>query len=94
MLFRSQTPAASVSYIKDIEIASRLKMSGLINNTHLCDETDISCVTESAEFAEQVSSICNIPIVFTSVKRDIAVSMNSNKFDNVYPIDIYTKKYW
>ncbi|HHW30833.1 MAG TPA: hypothetical protein GXX20_04035 [Clostridiaceae bacterium] len=52
--------------IADIEASSRIKVTRLINNTNLLGDTGIKDIIEGHKLVEEVSSILNIPIAFTS----------------------------
>ena len=66
----------------EIESSSRLKITGLINNTNLLNETNSEDIIEGMAILEKASKELAIPIVFTTVM--------ANKFDlkNVLNIDI------
>lgn len=59
----------TLSYIYEIEQASRLKLSGIINNTHYLDQTTIGDVLHGLELAQEVERETQIPIRATCVMQ-------------------------
>ena len=51
----TKTAESAVDYLRLIEGASLLKADAIVNNTHLCGETDVDCVLKGAALAEEVS---------------------------------------
>lgn len=56
----------------EIEAASRLRVTGLISNAHLMDETDESVIVEGAAFAQEVSSVKGQELRFVTAERRLA----------------------
>ena len=55
-----------------IEEASRLKVTGLVSNTHLIDETTAETILEGYRLARAVSMRCGVPIAFVTAMGDLA----------------------
>ena len=87
--YRPLTPdGQSVKEVKDeIEAADRLKFTGIINNSNLGAETDAQCVLNSLAFAEEVSQICGLPIIATSVEESLYNEL-SGKIGNLFPMKL------
>ena len=89
----TKTPEAATMYVKQIENTAGVKVTGLINNTHLFSETEPEDIYRGAELAKKVSQEIGVPLVFSVVKRLLLEEfMNSN--ETVFPIDILLKKPW
>ena len=56
----------------EIEAASSLRVSGLISNSHLMDETDRSVIVEGAEFAREVGQAKGQVLRFVTVEQRLA----------------------
>lgn len=69
----SQTPEDAAGLLKEIETASRLKATGIVNNTHLGVETDLETVLEGLPFAQKTAELCNLPLLY-STAPDFALS--------------------
>ncbi len=80
-----------IQMINQIEGSSGLSVTGLINNTNLLRQTTIEDVLLGEKIVKEVSKDLKIPIVFTSVKEDLA----NNKFaGEVLPLKLYLRKKW
>ncbi|MDD4245140.1 MAG: hypothetical protein PHI62_03090 [Candidatus Methanomethylophilaceae archaeon] len=93
-MYRSmtQTPEEAVDILRSIEAASKLKATGIVNNSHLKDSTDADTVKASLDFAAEVSRMTSLPLLFTTAPRVVADSLN--KITNVYPLDIHVRTPW
>ncbi len=58
-------------YIREIEEASRLKFTGIINNTHFLDETTIEDILYGAELAQDISDETGIPFFASGIMEGI-----------------------
>lgn len=61
----------TLSYIREIEAASRLKITGLINNTHFLDQTTVEDIMYGLELAQEISQETLIPIRATCVMEGL-----------------------
>ncbi|MGB7605277.1 MAG: hypothetical protein WBL93_07340 [Lutisporaceae bacterium] len=84
----------AISYIREIEVGSRQKITSLVNNTHLCGETTIEEVMKGQQLCEQVSDALGLPIKYIVVQKNLVSSLPKNLKGEVFPIDIYMKKPW
>lgn len=84
----------AISYIREIEVGSRQKITSLVNNTHLCGETTIEEVMRGQQLCEQVSDALGLPIKYIVVQKNLVSSLPKNLKGEVFPIDIYMKKPW
>lgn len=48
------------------------RVDGLINNTHLGDETDLETVQEGARVVAEAAGLLGVPVVATAVKEELA----------------------
>ena len=68
---KTQTAKEVLQYIDAIEATSKLKVTGLINNTHMLKETTVEDVLKGQYVAREVSKIRNIPIKYISCLESI-----------------------
>lgn len=85
----TKTADEIIELMQNIEAASRLKITHLINNTHLCDFTDEETVLKGQMLAEEVSRKTGIPIVFTTVREDLAEAIQEKINNPVKGIKLY-----
>lgn len=82
----------AVHCLMDIEEATGLRVSGLINNTHLCQKTTQEDIYYGAYFAAEVSALARVPVVCHVAERHIAEVLKLE--EPVFPINIYIKYSW
>lgn len=86
-----RTAERSVEYLRGIEAVTGLSCSGLVNNTHLCNETTPETVREGALLAGEVSRMTGIPVVCHAAE---ARFQNPLRDLDPFPIEIRMKKPW
>lgn len=83
------TPMQTVKIISEIENASRLCHTGIINNSSFGVETSAKDIKQSEEYAQKVSELANLPVVFTTCLKESPV--------NIFPkmeIELILKPSW
>jgi hypothetical protein len=68
----TDTVEGCVKMMDSIEQASRLKVTGLIANTHLVTETTAEVVAAGIELAQQVAERTDRPLVFATAMEELA----------------------
>ncbi|NLO98928.1 MAG: hypothetical protein GX386_01380 [Clostridiaceae bacterium] len=61
----------TLTYINEIEASSRLKITGIINNTHYLDETTADDIMYGLELSREITRETGIPIFATSVMEGL-----------------------
>jgi hypothetical protein len=79
------TVEGSLKVISEIEDASRLKVTGLVSNTHLTAETTVDTVIEGVWLARMVAEKKGIPLVFVSALQSMCMEI-FQKLDGALPI--------
>lgn len=82
-----------IKYLKAIEEASKIKVTHLVNNTHMSYETTVDDVLKGLEVVEEVSRKTGIPIKMVTVKRDLVNLLPQIDYP-VFPLDLYMKTPW
>jgi len=90
----TQTKEQSIKYVKDIEATSGLKVSGIINNTHLLKSTTIEDVLRGQKLAEQVAEELNIDVRYTAAIETLENEIPENLKSKYFPIGLYLRKDW
>lgn len=90
--YRPLTPdAASIAEVlTEIEAAGKIKFTGIVNNSNLGNETTPEDVLSSLEFANEVSNVTGLPVVFTSVYENIYDNL-CGKIENIFPLKLQKK---
>ena len=73
-----------IEMIEAVEYTSRLKVTKLINNSNLMEETTYSHVEKGEEIVKKVSEVRNIPFFGNTVKKELAK-------ENDFALDKYIK---
>jgi hypothetical protein len=75
----------SLKMINEIQHASRMKITGLISNTHLAAETTPSVVVEGVALAQKVADTLGVPLVFVSALHSLCSEIE-RQLAGAYPI--------
>lgn len=92
--YRPLTPdvESTVEVLREIEAASKIPFTGIVNNSNLGEETTPDDVLASVRYAENVASAMGIPVVMTTVKADLYEKL-AGKIPNLFPLQLQ-KKYF
>ena len=74
----------------EIEAASRLKITGIVNNSHLQVATDVDTIERGLEYASELSRLSDLHVVCTTVP----VELEGVTLDKLYPVQRYVKAPW
>lgn len=90
--YRPLTPdvESTVEVLREIEAASRIPFTGIVNNSNLGEETVPEDVAASLQYAEDVASAMGIPVVMTTVKADLYEEL-AGKIPNLFPLLLQRK---
>lgn len=77
----TQDAKGAMKIMGEIEETSGLKITGLIVNTHLVDETTPDVIIEGLKIARDVSNGSHIPLKFASVMQNILAQMEPLNLD-------------
>ena len=90
--YRPLTPDAqsTIEVMREIEEACKLKFTGLVNNSNIGEETTAEDIIKSIGYANEVSQASGLPIVMTSVKRELYDGLK-DKIDNLLPMTLQAK---
>ncbi len=80
--------------LREIEYASRLTCTGIVNNSNIGIETTTDDIIATGEWADSFSKECALPIICTSVDTRLKEEFekNSLKPDNLFYINNATKQ--
>lgn len=91
-MFRPLTKTAeeTVGVMKEIEAASGLRFTGLVNNSNLGEETTPEKVLSSLPYAEETARLTGLPIVMTTVEKEL-YPLLKEKIPNLEEITLQPK---
>lgn len=84
----------ALAYMRGIEAECLQKVTGIVNNTHLCGQTTLEEILKGARLAQALSQRTGLPIVHHAVQRRFAPQAAALLAEPVFPMDIYMKKPW
>ncbi len=77
----TDTADGCLKILNEIEAASRLKVGGLVSNTHLMEETTPEQIEQGYQLTCEVSSRTGIPVRLVTVETRMAGSVDPARFD-------------
>lgn len=89
----TNTAEKTIRYLRSIESAAGMAIGGLVNNTHLCDKTELEDILTGAAMAGEVSAETGIPIICHAVPGRLA-DVAHGHVAPVFPLELYMKKPW
>lgn len=81
----TETVEDIVEMAHNIQDASRLKITGLVNNTNLSYESAAQQVTDSMDTVRRAADALGVPLSFVTARRDIAQTLGGE----VLPLDLH-----
>lgn len=91
---KTQTAKEVLGYIDAIEASSKLKVTGLVNNTHLLKETTVEDVLKGQEVVREVSKIKDIPIKYVCCLENLVDKLPKDLEGDILPIKLYLREEW
>lgn len=85
-----QDPADALENLREIEAASRLKATAIVNNSHLKDDTTETTVESGVEYTNELARISGLPLVCTTVSEGLLTHCP----DNAYEVVRHVKTVW
>jgi len=89
----TKTARQAADYLKEVEAACRLKVTAIVNNSNLGEQTTLGDVAASTEEAARLCEITQKPLLFTSAGEDIARQLDSSD-SAIFPVKVYPKTPW
>ena len=87
--YRPLTPdaASTVDVMREIEAACGIPFTGIVNNSNLGRETTADTVRSSIPYAIEVSELSGLPVIMTSVEKNIAAQLKIDVPD-IFPLQL------
>lgn len=92
-----ETAPQAIEMVRAIEHVSRIKVTGIVNNTNLANETTLNELIEGRAVANEVSEALKIPVAYISGKREILERYREvfpGEADKLFEISIFMRPYW
>ena len=94
-----QEPLDATENIREIETASRLNVTALLDNSHLKSVTDSTVVRKGVEYATEVAQITGLPLVGVTAPQHLVETARTSIDSFVderllYPVKMYVRTPW
>ncbi len=86
----TSTPQEAKALLSEIEEASKIKATAIINNSHLQNLTTKETILNSLDYAKQTAKLLKLPVALTSCPKNIYCDMQSENL-SLLPVDIIVK---
>ena len=81
---------STIEVMREIEYASHMKFTGIVNNSNLGVATTADDVLASMQYAQEVSQLSGLPVVCTSVEKTIYNDL-CDKIENLLPLSLQVR---
>lgn len=100
--YRNLTATASeaVEILREIEAASRCRATGIVDNSHLKQETVWETKEKAFSFVDETVALTGLPLIATTIPKFVAKQdgvqalMTQHAERKWYPVDIYVRAPW
>jgi len=90
---QTRDAAGAMASMEEIRNKMGLEVTGLVNNTHLCGDTEVEDILTGAEVAREVSRQTGIPVICHAVPEGLAEAVGELA-EPVFPMKLVMKKPW
>ncbi len=88
----TKTAEDALEVMREIEVASKLKFTGIVNNSNIGKLTTGADVMASSDFINKLSELAGIPVVMTTATKEVFEEIKDN-VKNAFCIDLQDKYY-
>ncbi len=81
---------STIEVMREIEYAGHIKFTGIINNSNLGEITTPEDVLSSVSYANEVSEMSNLPLVYTTVNENIYNDL-CDKIEDLLPLSLQAR---
>ncbi|MDR1630420.1 MAG: ParA family protein [Oscillospiraceae bacterium] len=86
-------PGDAVSLMREIEAASHVPVTGIVNNSHVAEFTTPEDVLAGYAYAKEVGAFAGLPLAATAVPARFADSLQ-DKIENIMPVEVLVNLPW
>lgn len=88
----TKTPEEALEIMREIETASQLPFTGIVNNSNIGDETTPEAILASKEYIEKLSKLSGLPHVMTTATGELYEKIK-NQCPDSFKIELQDKYY-
>ena len=86
----TRTAAEAFEIMREVEAASHLKFTAIVNNSNLGEDTSVDDILSTVDETQKLSEVSSLPIKMTTIKNELAIALKE-KIDNVFPLSLQNK---
>ncbi|CDE11800.1 MULTISPECIES: P-loop NTPase [unclassified Ruminococcus] len=87
--YLTERPEETLELMYEIEAVSRMRHTGIVNNSNLGRETTADTIRQALSYAEETAAQAKLPLVYTTYRNDLELSL-----PNGLPVDVFVKPVW
>lgn len=98
------TPEDAVAMIAEINRASKLPITHIVNNSNLGPDTNLEQITKSLDYGAKIIELSGIPLLYQAIPRKLLDPICAGNADSrlyqlykekkLFPVDIFVKTPW
>ena len=88
------TLEGALAHLESIERVSQIKVTALVNNTHLVKQTTVEDVMKGYRLCEQVSEATGLPIRYNTLLEHLTDEMPRYLKETLFPIRLIMRETW
>ena len=87
--YLTERPEETLELMYEIEAVSRMRHTGIVNNSNLGRETTADTIRQALSYAEETAAQSKLPLVYATYRNDLELSL-----PNGLPVDVFVKPVW
>lgn len=90
----TQTVEKTIEYIEQIQDVARIKVTGLVNNTHMLKMTSVEDVLRGQKLSLEVEEKTGIELKYVSVLKNVVPDLPKDLKGEIFPIELVMREEW
>lgn len=87
--YLTEAPQEALELMYEIEAVSRMRHTGIVNNSNLGKETTAETIRNTLPYAQEIAAQAKLPLAYHTYRRDLAVDVAQG-----LPVDVFVKPVW
>lgn len=87
--YLTEQPDETLSLMREIEAVSRMRHTGIVNNSNLGRETTGETILHALPYAQEIARQAGLPLVYNACRADLTADI-----PNSLPVQVYVKPIW
>lgn len=87
--YLTEAPSETLTLMREIEAVSRMRHTGIINNSNLGNETTEQTIQNALPYAQEIAKQAELPLIYTAYRSDLTPVVPSP-----LPVQVYVKPIW